>query len=123
MRAALDGENLFEGPELKIEPGSIDRKRIEKTIAGLDGVLSIDLGCRGRKIMQAGMLRAESRVQAERLIGTISAYIDGDTHTLVTSSGREFNNLRMDVFNVSKERASGSGVCCDYEISYTQLVA
>jgi len=121
MRAALDGENLFDEPELKIEPGSIERKQIERTVAGLDGVLSIDLGCHGRKIMQTGMLRAESRAKAEKLIGAISAYIDGNTHTLVTSNGKEFDNLRIDVFKVSKERPSGNGVCCDYEIVYTQL--
>jgi hypothetical protein len=122
MRAALDGENLFDEQELKIELGSVERRQIERTAGGLDGVISIDIGCRGRKIMQTGVLRAESRVRAESLIEAISAYIDGDTHTLVTSSGRQFDNLRMDVFKVSKERPSGSGVCCDYEIVYTQLM-
>jgi hypothetical protein len=121
MRVALDGENLFDEPELKIGLGSIEREQIERTVAGLDGVLSIDLGCRGRKIMQAGVLRGESQAQVEKLVGAISAYIDGNTHTLVTGSGKEFGNLRMDVFKVSKERSSGSGVCCDYEIAYTQL--
>ena len=55
-------------------------------------------------------------------INAISAYMDGDTHTLVTNGGEEFDNLRMDVFKVTKERTSGSGVVIDYEIVYTQLV-
>jgi hypothetical protein len=55
-------------------------------------------------------------------ISAISACIDGDTHTLVTGSGEEFDNLRIDAFKITKERVSGNGLCCDYEIVYTQLV-
>jgi hypothetical protein len=54
-------------------------------------------------------------------ISAISAFMDGNTHTLMTSGGKEFENLRMDVFKVSKERAGGGGVDVDYEIVYTQL--
>ena len=122
MSATLDGQSLFEGEGLRVEPGSLNRGSIERTVPGLDGVLSIDMGGRGRRIKQAGVLRAKSRSQMNERISVISACMDGDTHTLVTGSGEEFNNLRMDVFKVSKERASGGGLCCDYEIVYTQLV-
>jgi len=121
MSATLDGQSLFDEQQLEIEPGSISRDSIERAVPGLDGVLSIDLGGRGRKIKQKGVLRAKSRSQMDDRISVISAYMDGDTHTLVTSSGKEFDNLRMDVFKVSKERASGGGVAIDYEIVYTQL--
>jgi len=121
MSATLDGQSLFDEQQLEIEPGSISRDSIERTVPGLDGVLSIDLGGRGRKIKQRGVLRAKSRSQMDDRISVISAYMDGDTHTLVTSGGKEFDNLRMDVFKVSKERASGGGVAIDYEIVYTQL--
>ena len=120
MSTTLDGQSLFDEQQLEIEPESISRDSIERTVPGLDGVLSIDLGGRGRKIKQRGVLRAKSRSQMDDRISVISAYMDGDTHTLVTSSGKEFDNLRMDVFKVSKERASG-GVAIDYEIVYTQL--
>ena len=120
MSTTLDGQSLFDEQQLEIEPESIGRDSIERTVPGLDGVLSIDLGGRGRKIKQRGVLRAKSRSQMDDRISVISAYMDGDTHTLVTSSGKEFDNLRMDVFKVSKERASG-GVAIDYEIVYTQL--
>ena len=121
MSATLDGQSLFDEQQLEIEPGSISRDSIERTVPGLDGVLSIDVGERGREIKQRGVLRAKSRSQMDDRISVISAYMDGDTHTLVTSSGKEFDNLRMDVFKVSKERASGGGVAIDYEIIYTQL--
>jgi len=121
MNATLDGQSLFDEQQLEIEPGSISRDSIERTVPGLDGVLSIDVGERGREIKQRGVLRAKSRSQMDDRISVISAYMDGDTHTLATSSGKEFDNLRMDVFKVSKERASGGGVAIDYEIVYTQL--
>ena len=122
MGATLDGQILFDEQQLEIEPGSVSRDSIERVVAGLDGVLSIDLGRRSRKIKQKGLLRAKSRMQMNERISAISACMDGDTHTLTTGSGEEFDNLRMDVFKVAKERASGSGVAVDYEIVYTQLV-
>ena len=122
MALTLDGQSLFDEQQLEIEPGSLRRDSIEKAVPGLDGVLSVDLGRRVRKIEQRGVLRAKSRSQMNNRISTISAYMDGDTHTLVTNSGEKFDNLRMDVFKVNKERAGGGGIVVDYEIVYTQLV-
>jgi hypothetical protein len=122
MAFTLDGQSLFDEQQLEIEPGSFRRDVIEKTVPGLDGVLSVDLGRRVRKIKQIGVLRAKSRSQMNDRISTISASMDGDTHTLVTESGEKFDNLRLDVFKVNKERADGGGIVVDYEIVYTQLV-
>lgn len=121
MGVTLDGQSLFDRQDLKIQVGSPSRDSVERTVPGLDGVLSIDLGGRGRRVRQSGVLRAGSVPQLNERISAISSYMDGDTHTLMTSSGQEFDNLRIDVFTVSKERASGGGHCCDYEIVYTQL--
>ena len=121
MSASLDGQNLFDGQQLEVELGSIRRDSIERAVPGLEGVLSIDLGGRGKQIKQRGVLRARSRAQMDERIGAISAFMDGNTHTLITGGGKEFDDLRMDVFEVSKERASGGGVAIDYEIVYTQL--
>ena len=122
MSAILDGQNLFDEQDMKIEQDSIGRDSIERTVPGLDGILSIDMGERSRKIKQRGVLRARSRSQMDDRIGAILAYIDGDTHTLVIRNGEEFDNVRMDAFKVTEEKTSGSGLCCDYEIVYTQLV-
>jgi hypothetical protein len=122
MCATLDGEHLFDEQDLEIRPGGFSRDSVEKAISGLDGVLSIDLGVRSRKIRQIGVLRAQSRLKVNERIDAISAYMDGDTHTLVTGSGEEFRNLRMDSFETGKVRASGSGTAIDYEIVYTQLM-
>ena len=119
MGIALDGQSLFDEQELDIQPCSLSRDSIERAVTGLDGVLSIDLGGRSREIRQRGVLRAKSRLQMSERISAISAYMDGDTHVLVTGSGEEFDNLRMDVFKVTSEGAGG--LCCNYEIVYTQL--
>ena len=121
MSVTLDGQPLFDEQQLEIEPGSSSRDSIERAMPGLDGVLSIDLGGRSRPIRQKGVLRVRSRAELNDKIGEISAFMDGDTHTLVTGSGEEFHDVRMDVFNTSNERTSGGGVSIDYEIIYTQL--
>jgi hypothetical protein len=122
MGLTLDGQSLFDEQQLEIELGSFKRDSIEKVVPGLDGVLSVDLGRRVRKIEQRGVLRAKSRSQINNRISTISAYMDGDMHTLITNSGEKYDNLRMDVFKVNNERAESSGIVVDYEIVYTQLV-
>jgi hypothetical protein len=122
MGATLDGEHLFDEQNLEVLPDGFGRDSVERAVPGLDGVLSIDLGVRSRKIRQVGVLRAGSRLKVNERIGAISAYMDGDTHTLVTGSGEEFRNLRMDTFETRKARASGSGAAIDYEIVYTQLM-
>jgi len=121
MSVTLDGQILFEEQQTEIEPGSFGRASIERMVPGLEGVLSIDLGGRGRKIRQIGVLRAKSRAQMNERISEISVFMDGDIHTLVSSSGVEFDNLRMDSFKIGNERAGGNGVVADYEIVYTQL--
>ena len=123
MSVTVEGQNVFDEQNLEIQAFSFSRDSIEKAVPGLDGVLSIDLGGRGRKIKQTGVLRARSRLQMNERISAISAYMDGDTHTLATGGGEEYDNLRMDVFKVTKEMASGDGTAIDYEIVYTQLVA
>ena len=121
MSVTLDGQDLFDQQQLEIELSGIKRASVERSIPGLDGVLSIDLGKRSRQITQKGVLRAKSRTQLETIINAISAYLDGGTHTLSAGNGRTFDNIRMDIFKVSNQRTSGSGVAVDYEITYTQL--
>jgi hypothetical protein len=123
MSTTLDGRRLFDEQQIEIEVGSLEKDSIERKMAGLDGMLSIDMGSRGRTIKQSGSLQAKSLMKMNDRIGAISAYIDGKTHKLVTNNGMEFDNLRVDTFRASRERPSGAGLCCDYEIVYRQLIA
>lgn len=120
MGVMLDGQALFDAQWSGIEVGSAGRETMERAVPGLDGVLSIDLGMRTRKIKQKGTLSAVSRAQMQERIGAISGFMDGDTHTLVYGS-EAFDDVRMDSFKVGNERMDGRGLVVDYEIAYTQL--
>ncbi len=123
MATTLDGQSLFDEQDLEIKCDSFRRDSTERTIPGLDGVLSIDLGARSRSIKQKGTLNAKSRTQMENRLNLIRSFIDGNTHTIETHNGKKFNDLRVDAFRVIKEQISGSGITINYEIAYTQLVA
>ena len=122
MKTTLDNIILFDEQALEISAGSFHRDSIERTVPGLDGTLSIDLGQGGRKIKQTGTLRAKSRAKLQERISKIATFIDGNTHTLVTNNGREICNLRMDSLKQGTEHADGTSISTDYEIIYTQLV-
>jgi len=121
MKVTLDGKDLF-GDRLNFETGSVTRDSIEKAAAGLDGIVSIDLGRRGRTIRQSGTLRAGNREQLRGMTEEISSFIDGMTHTLETPEKVVFENVRMDSFEIIKENFSGAGVTAKYVIVYKQLV-
>ena len=121
MRATFDGYDIFAGLDFKIQVGTLRRDSIEKSVCGLDGVVSIDLGSRSRVIKQQGTLNAVSHKDMHRKTEAINVFIDGCSHELVTDKGAVFGNLRMDSFKIFGERVSGCEVCCDYEIVYNQL--
>ena len=123
MNVTLDGEALFDEQDLRIEVGSWSRTSIERTVCGLDGVLSVDLGQRSRAIRQYGTLRAVSRLALTTRINSIAAFLDGNTHTLIAADGQQYERLRIDSFNSLAEHASGFGVVVEYNIVYTQLGA
>ena len=88
MNTTLDSQAVFDQQDLKIEAGSFTRDSIERAVPGLDGVMTIDMGQRGRKVTQTGTLRGKSRVHMDDRISAISNFMDGDTHTLITGDGR-----------------------------------
>jgi hypothetical protein len=122
MATTLNGQNLFDERTLHIEVGSISRDSIERSVAGLDGFIGIDLGQRGRIIKQIGSIKASSRAKLEDRVGSIRDYMDGYAYTLITNSGGRFENVRIDAFKTKNERPSGAGLVVDYEIIYTQLL-
>lgn len=121
MHTPLDGKALFDERELTIAVGPIERVTVERSVAGLDGLASIDLGHRGRKIRQRGTLRAASGSQMAARIAAIESFLDGATHTLGTSDARQYAELRVDTFKLLGDRVEGTGVIVEYEIVYTQL--
>lgn len=121
MSTTLDGKALFDEQNLQIEAGGFERASIERAATGLNGTLSIDLGRRGRKVQQRGVLRAASRAALRSRIDTITTLIDGNAHTLVTADGHRYDHLRLDAFSLLEERTAGAGIVVEYEIVYRQL--
>lgn len=121
MSTTLDGLSLFDQDDLRITCDSLQRAAIERSVAGLDGVLSIDLGRRHRRVRQRGVLRAASVARMKARVDAISALIDGRTHTLVTDQGHAYANLRVDAFTTLDTEIAGAGIAVEYEIVYTQL--
>jgi hypothetical protein len=120
MRATIDETLEFEQEYLKV--GSYHRDAVERSITGLDGVMSIDLGMRKRQLLQKGILHADSTESLRGKVNSFSKLMDGRTHKLVLGDASYFGNLRVDVFEVAKENHSGIGPSCNFEIRYTQLM-
>jgi hypothetical protein len=121
MSVTLDGQAIFDEQGLTISVGSPSRASLERAVAGLDGVLSIDLGARSRQIRQTGTLHAAGRAAMRVRVRTITQFVDGRTHTLVAADGEVFREIRMDSFQKVAEYPGGPGITADYEILYTQL--
>ncbi len=121
MRTTLDGQAVFDEQELTISADSPSRASLERSVAGLEGVLSIDLGARSRRVRQTGTLRAAGQAALSTRIDAVAVFLDGQTHTLTTAVGRTYTKLRMDSFRQMDERADGIGIVVEYEIIYTQL--
>jgi len=123
VKTTLDGQSLFDEEGLRMEIASPSRASIERAVCGLDGTLSIDLGKRARQIRQTGVLRASTRSALSARTDAIAAFIDGGTHTLRTTDGQQYDNVRTDAFRRISERIDGAGMVIGYEILYTQLGA
>jgi hypothetical protein len=120
MKAVLDGEIIFD-ERLELAVDSWQRAVLERMVAGLDGVLSMDLGQRSRRIRQKGLLRAASDAALTEKINRLTGCMDGLSHSLATDGGDELEDLRIDGFTAGPRQASGSSVCCSYELLYSQL--
>ena len=119
MKTTLDGTIEFEQTELVV--GSWRRDSIERSAAGVDGALSIDLGKRTREIVQKGVMRASSKAVLRIKVDYIRAMADGTCHTMETADGQRFQDMWIERVKVSGTEYSGSGASCEVEIKYTQL--
>ena len=119
MNAWLDDLISFE--EKMIDVKSLKRDSIERSAAGLDGVISIDLGSRDREIIQRGILRGVSIEQLRDRISVLRSLMDGQTHKLRRADGQVFENVRLDMFEADEVKHCGAGVWCEFEVRYTQL--
>jgi hypothetical protein len=120
MKAAIDDKIFFTEKSFELEVKSPQRSIIQRSAAGLDGQINIDLGWRGRKLVQKGQLRASNQAQIERQINAINELIDGNLHILKCSDGRIFENLLIEEFQTEPFINGGAHTSCRYQITYKQ---
>lgn len=120
MKAVLDDKVFFSETVFALEVKSPQRDIIQRLAAGLDGQVNIDLGFRGRKIVQKGELRARNQAELQKQIDEINGLIDGKLHILKCPDGRIFGNLLIDEFQTGSSITGGAHICCKYKLTYTQ---
>lgn len=117
-KATLDESLTF--VQLRMQVGTWTRDTLERTAAGLDGIVSIDLGRRHRILLQKGVLRAFSRAALDARLNALRALVDGRTHRLTIADASTFANVRLDGIVCGPCVTGGNGVRCEFEIKYTQ---
>ena len=117
----FDGQRIFGDGQQAVRAESWRRAQAERGFAGLDGVVSIDLGRRQRVLRRRGYLSAGSVAALQQRIEAINAYVDGQVHELVDQEGRSYAKVRMDSFAPTEAVTKQSQVRCRYEVVYTQL--
>jgi len=119
----FDSQAIFGVGEHAIRPLSWRRETLDRGFAGLNGVMSLDLGRRERKLKQHGQLSANSIAALLSMMENIATHIDGKSYELVDQNGCSYADIRMDNFTLLGPINTGNQVRCEYEIIYTQLSA
>jgi hypothetical protein len=117
----FNGQAMFGHGEQSLEGESWRRARVDRGFGGLDGVLSVDLGRRERKLRQRGELTGASRGAVQAMTAVITNYLDGMAYELIDADGTIYSNVRMDSFELAGPICAGVPARCEYEIRYTQL--
>jgi len=119
MKATLDGTIEFEQVELSV--GSWRRDNIERSAAGVDGAVKVDLGQRRREIVQKVVMRAPSRTALFAKIDFVRGNQDGRCHSMETGESERFEHLWIDTVKIGSTDYRGRGASCKVEIRYEQL--
>lgn len=122
MKAVLDDKTIFNEESFELDVKSPQRNIIQRSAAGLDGQISIDLGLRGRKLVQKGQLRARSLAELQQWVDAVKDFIDGNLHVLKCPDGRIFENLLIEEFQLGQPVSGGAHISCGYHITYIQQV-
>lgn len=121
LKITFDGASLFARGQHVVQPMSWRRESRDIGFAGLDGVVSMDLGRRERKLKQRGLLVSTSIAALMQLITLIGSYIDGQGYDLIDQHGVFYPQVRMDSFTLLGPVTAANQASCEYEIIYTQL--
>lgn len=119
MWSKIDDTIQFEQTSFNADTWSRDCD--DRSVVGLNGVVSVDMGLRTRRIVQKGLLRSISKDTLSGIISNIAELIDGSEHTVNLEDGRSFEHLRIESVDFDQPQTSGTGAACSFKITYTQL--
>ncbi len=119
MKAVIDGSVTVE--HLDIETGSFQRQSIQRSAAGMDGVISIDMGGRARKIRHKIRVRESAAERLAEAVRALAGLHDGAVHTLETDDGQTYENLLITSVRFSRPRHGGTALETEGQIEYLQL--
>lgn len=117
----LDQQDVFGSGPHSIRPCSPQRHLDHRSFAGIDGELVLDMGLRGRQIIQQGRLQAATANDMNTLLAQIEALLDGKLHTLVDNHSRQYLRVLVESFEPSTPVRQGRSFWCEYTIGYRQL--
>lgn len=117
----LDGQELFASGPAGLLPGPQARELRQRGLAGLDGLVVVDLGRRGREITQTGRLQADTLESLQDQFAAIEAFADGNEHSLEDDLGRRFPRVLLESFQLTTPIQRGRGYFCDYRAQYREL--
>jgi len=123
--ATFDGQSLWAGDcTAQFVFGGAPHAKKDDAFPGVSGSTRMNLGQRGRYIVQRGHIVAESHAAFATGVAAIKAYEDaGTAHTLIDNYGRSHANVVMQEFRYGPERTTADGsIIAEYEITYFQLI-
>lgn len=122
-RVTIDSKQpLASGPHV-LTIGAWSRRRLDRTFAGLDGTVSIDLGATARPMTLTGRLVAPGREALLVSVAAVESLNDGRPHTVAAPDGRALANVRIDDIEWGRvlSPAPASTSCIGYRIAMSQL--
>ena len=119
--SSLDNQDIFGSGPHTIRPGAPRRELDRRSFAGVDGELILDMGLRGREIIQQGRLQAGTFNDLNTQISEIEQLLDGQLHTLTDNYGKAYSHVIVEHFEPSTPVRKGRDFWCEYTIRYRQL--
>ncbi len=122
QRVLIGGADLLGSGPHALTVGDWARRRLDRRFAGLDGLLSIDLGAGGRPMTIRGRLVADSAASLMMRVAAIEALAEpGALHTVAAPDGRSFANVRMEDIRAGRVLSAAGKSAVGYELSLLQL--
>lgn len=117
----IDGNELFTTGPSEIVCEGWPRQMIRRGFSGINGEALLDMGSRGRRLTQRGILSGATAELLQQQIDAVNELADGKIHRLVDSDGVVFQKVVMENFQPTTPMRNCGVFRCEYETIYRQL--